>query len=273
MTDRDIEAGLRLSAQNGWNQLEADWRRQLDLDPDACFMAAADGQVVGTACACVFETVAWINLVLVDQAHRGRGIGTRLMRHVLDYLDRRGVPGIRLDATPLGQPIYEKLGFVAEYTLTRFGGTMGVVAPTATTVTGVISDLPDLVALDTAVTSTPRGKLLDYMLRHQPDAFETLRCPGGIIAYAGRRPGARAWQIGPCLGGDGNSCELVLNAVAQRLTGESVFIDVPTGHPGATAWAATAGLAPQRTLTRMGRGPRVHEHLDSLWASFGPEKG
>jgi len=38
-------------------------------------------------------------------------------------LDARGVPTIRLDATPLGRPVYTKLGFVDEYEVTRYGGT------------------------------------------------------------------------------------------------------------------------------------------------------
>lgn len=293
MSQRHLDAGLRLSAQNGWNQLEADWRRQLDLEPDACFVAEArdaeaGGQVVGTACACVFESVAWVNLVLVDQAWRGRGIGTRLMRAVLDHLDGRGVVSIRLDATPLGQPIYEKLGFAVEYTLTRFGGILRERRGEGQTWSGGVAevavpdDLPEIAALDWAVTATPRGRLLTYMMKHQPEAFHVVRGPEGIIAYAGCRPGARAWQIGPCLRGgrfstcrsvEHDACTTLLNAVVARLAGKPVFIDVPDDNGSAAAWATSAGLTPQRPLTRMGRGPRVHEQIERLWASFGPEKG
>jgi GNAT superfamily N-acetyltransferase len=122
MNVTDIPFGMRLKAQNNWNQLEADWRRQLALNPDSAFVAEWDGQPAGTACACVFERIAWINLVLVDQALRGRGIGTALMRHVVQYLDHRGMQTIRLDATPMGQPVYEKLGFVGEFALARYQG-------------------------------------------------------------------------------------------------------------------------------------------------------
>ena len=130
MTAADIPAGLRLNSQNGWNQLARDWQRQLDLEPEGCFAAEIDGQIVGTACACVFEKVAWVNLVLVDQVYRGRGIGTSLMvRCVLAYLDARNIPSIRLDATPLGRPIYEKLGFDADYELQRCAGILRQMNP------------------------------------------------------------------------------------------------------------------------------------------------
>ena len=39
MTYADIPLGMKLSAQNGWNQLEADWRRQFDLEPAGGFVA------------------------------------------------------------------------------------------------------------------------------------------------------------------------------------------------------------------------------------------
>src|ERR1051325_10661312 len=115
MTPGDIPFAMRLKAQNGWNQLDADWQRQLALEPTGSFVAELGGQPVGTACACVFGDIAWVNFVLVDQVQRGQGIGAALMRHVLAWLDERGVPTIRLDATPLGQPVYAKLGFVGDF--------------------------------------------------------------------------------------------------------------------------------------------------------------
>src|SRR5437764_6600293 len=91
MSAADIPFGMRLKQQAGWNQLEADWRRYLDLQPDGCFVAELDGQPVGTAATSLFGSVAWIALVLVDNAVRGRGIGTALMERALAFLDQRGV--------------------------------------------------------------------------------------------------------------------------------------------------------------------------------------
>ena len=172
LTAADIPFGLRLSAQNHWNQLEDDWRRQLDLEPDGCFLA----ENAGTACCCVFDQVAWINLVLVDLPQRGRGVGTALMRHVIDDLDKRGMESIRLDATPLGQPVYEKLGFVGDFTLTRFEGTF---SSTTNDVPGVEpltrTDLGSVCDLDEAVTQTKREKLLRHVFEATPDAMRNSR--------------------------------------------------------------------------------------------------
>src|SRR6266849_965159 len=66
MTVADIPLGMRLKAQNAWNQLEADWRRFLTMEPDGCFVAEWRGTAVGTACTCTFDDVAWVAMVLVD---------------------------------------------------------------------------------------------------------------------------------------------------------------------------------------------------------------
>ena len=130
--------------------------------------AEIDGEVVGTACACVFDNVAWVNLVLVNQVHRGRGIGTSLMRSVLAYLDERKIPSIRLDATPLGRPIYEKLGFELEYELTRYEGMPALQAeswPANGSPSRRDGAAADHAARSTAITGTHRDKLISYLHR------------------------------------------------------------------------------------------------------------
>src|SRR5690242_17875638 len=143
MTSADVPLGLRLREQAGWNQTEADWRRFLALEPDGCFVAELDGAAAGTAAAFVFGPVAWVAMVLVDEALRGRGVGGALMRHALDFLDRRAVRTVRLDATPLGRPLYEKLGFVAEYTLLRYAGALPPVEPGPAEAVRVVPTAPE----------------------------------------------------------------------------------------------------------------------------------
>ena len=50
-------------------------------------------------------------MVLVDESMRQHGIGTALVEQAVEVLDRRGAETVRLDATPLGKPLYERLGF------------------------------------------------------------------------------------------------------------------------------------------------------------------
>lgn len=123
LTATDIPAAQRLRAQAGWNQIDADWHRLLVWSPDGCWAAEQDGQVVGTTAVVIYgRRIAWIGMVLVDEAHRRRGIGWTLLSHAIEHLDRLGVQTIGLDSTPEGQPLYARLGFADLFELARWRG-------------------------------------------------------------------------------------------------------------------------------------------------------
>lgn len=272
MTPADVPLGMRLKQQAGWNQTEADWHRLLGLQPDGCFVAELDGQGVGTTMTCCFGPVAWVAMVLVDTAVRGRGIGTALMEHALAWLEGQGVRSVRLDATPLGQPVYEKLGFVAEYRLARYQGTLPPPAAAAQAAALRPEDVEGVLQLDRHVTSTDRRKWICRLMEEWPEAMRVLRRGGEVVGFVGARRGAVATQIGPCLAAGGVGPLLGADAWA-RFAGQPVFLDVPLGNRAAVALAEGMGLTVQRHLLRMGRGERVTERVEQLWASSGPEMG
>ncbi len=274
MTAADLPLGMRLKDRAGWNQAEADWRRYLRLGRDGCFVAELDGTPVGTAVAFVFGPVAWVAMVLVDEAVRGRGVGTALVRHALAFLDGRGVRSVRLDATPLGRPVYEKLGFVAEYPLTRYEGVLRPADGGGPEVEPVAAGgLLRALRLDWETTQTNRVGLLTRLYDEAPDAFRVVRRGEECLAFLTSRPGSRATQLGPLAARDEAAARALLADAARRLAGRRVFIDVPLPNAAAVRAVEALGLAAQRPLLRMGRGEPVRERLEWLWAGSGPEKG
>jgi predicted N-acetyltransferase YhbS len=228
-------------------------------------------------------------MVLVDAAYRNRGVGTRLLEHTLSYLDRRRIRTVRLDATPLGLPIYTELGFIAEYEVARWEGAAGI--PRIAGVEGDAEPLEcgganlwkivvagrehiDAIAdLDFRATGTPRGALLE---RLQCDRPETMRiaCIGGkVIGYSSARLGSHARQIGPVVALDAASAAALLGATLQDHFGYQVYQDIPLTNRLAMSWAEAQGLRIQRRLIRMYRGEPVVDHPEWIWASSGPEKG
>jgi len=272
MTRADLALGMRLKEQAGWNQTEADWLRQLDLQPAGCFVAEVDGVPRGTACTCVFGPVAWLATVLVDVEVRRQGIGTALVKHAVEYLDKRGIRTIRLDATPLGQSLYERLGFVSQYQLTRYEGLL----PPAPPVDGVTALRPeqftDVLRIDREVTATDRSKLLIRLFSEQPEAIRAVQQSGRVAGFMMARPGTHATQIGPCLAEPAAGALLLADAW-HRYAGQHVHVDVPVDNAVASAMAQSRGLSIQRHWFRMCRGETVKEDIHRLAASFGPEKG
>jgi GNAT superfamily N-acetyltransferase len=305
MTAADVPWAMALKEQALWNQTPADWRRFLELEPDGCFAALWQGQAAGTAAAFAFGTVGWIAMVLVERSLRGRGIATRLMEHALAYLDQRGVRTVRLDATPLGRPIYERLGFAPQWELARLGGVAGApgIGGEATSKMGRACpvDLPsylaaaalreglaldlvpfsaltlaqwaDVAALDRQASGTDRQRLLAHLNCDAPGAARAFIGGGRLRGYAMLRSGSRATQIGPAVALDDEAGHALLHAVARQTTGRAIFIDVPEDNLPAIRWAQSQALAVERRFTRMIRGQPIVEQPEHVWASSGPEKG
>jgi ribosomal protein S18 acetylase RimI-like enzyme len=273
MTPDDLDLAMRLKDQAGWNQTEADWRRFLAMEPAGCFVADWLGGLVGTTVTCIFGHVAWIAMVLVDPEFRGRGIGKALMSHALGFLDDSGVSTVRLDATPLGESLYKKLGFVVEYGLGRFEGTpQPATVPHGKVVHIQLQDYPLLFQMDQLITGADRSKFLSRLFAEQSEQIRVIRSAETISGFVGYRPGTRAWQIGPCLGGRGIGNVLLADALS-RLVGTQVYVDIPVQNDAAANLAERSGLSVQRRLVRMRRGPPVAERADHIWASSGPELG
>jgi GNAT superfamily N-acetyltransferase len=271
-TPADLPHGLRLSRQAGWNQTEADWRRVVELQPDGAFVAIAEGRPVATLACALYGEVAWIAMMLVEEAFRGRGIGRALMTRALAFVEASGVPTARLDATPLGQPLYESLGFVPEYTLARHGGRP---SESATPSPGPPLDHASpagLHAFDRHTAGYDRGRLLDRLMAEFPEAVRVARTDDEVRGYALSRPGFHASQVGPCLADNDSGADLLHDALSRH-AGRPVFVDIPTDHDAALAVAASRGLAIQRDLLRMYRGAPIAEHHAGIWAIAGPELG
>ncbi|MCP4512974.1 MAG: GNAT family N-acetyltransferase, partial [Fuerstiella sp.] len=122
MREDDLADADRLRAVAGWNQMPADWLRILRYQPDGCFVATISDAVVGTVTTTSYPhhvaigepvPLAWIGMMLVHPDQRRKGIASALMRRSVDYLNESGVQCIKLDATPVGEPVYARLGFQA----------------------------------------------------------------------------------------------------------------------------------------------------------------
>jgi GNAT superfamily N-acetyltransferase len=296
MRTGDLRLGLQLSRQAGWKQTGSDWLRFMSMEPEGCFVAELNGCSVGTTITCVFDKVAWIAMVLVDTESRGQGVGTKLLRHSLDYLDGLKIKTVRLDATHLGRPVYEKLGFVPEYELARFEG----IVPSSITLGGSLKavgfgdgggkaipkrhkasprdcrlGLPpftDMIEFDRQITGTNREKMLSRLFSEFQENTRILTHHDKIDGFVTMRPGANAIQIGPCIASV-NSGPALLSDALHRCEGKTVYVDIPTGNVPAVRIAKSSGLTIQRRFTRMCRGELIKDNIEAIWASSGPEKG
>jgi predicted N-acetyltransferase YhbS len=275
MVASDIAAGLRLCRASGWNQLEHDWAAFLEFSPGGCRVAEKNGRVVGTVTTLRYqEQFSWLSMVLVDPAERGAGIGTRLLQEGLMLLEDESC--IRLDATPLGRPIYERHGFVEEFPLKRMAASARTynAAPPFSRIRPIReSDLASIFAWDHDVFGADRSLLLRRWLQLAPNcAF--IAGEAGIEGYCFGRPGCKYTQLGPIVAKNEMIAGELISECLRRATNDAFAIDAPAISAGWIAQLTALGFVEERPFTRMSRG--VHPNASPgapLFAIAGPEFG
>lgn len=84
---------------------------QTGADVLGCGIAIIDKRV--PMAGCLNGRAGWVQTVIVDPAHRGKGIGEAIMAHLMDWLSSNDVGKVALQTTPVATRLYEKLGFAA----------------------------------------------------------------------------------------------------------------------------------------------------------------
>jgi GNAT superfamily N-acetyltransferase len=279
MTKLDVPAGLRLNTLAGWNQTAADWNRFLDASPAGCFVAEEGGRVRGTATTIIYDNrFAWIGMVLVDPEARKQGIGTQLLTAAIGYLDQCKIPTSKLDATPQGQPLYQKLGFVTECEIERWilKRSPRTAATPGSSHKFLLADaqLELTFRFDQEVFGADRSFLLRSLRDSAPDLATTFWSNSVPQGYAFGRNGLFADHLGPWVGTGQTAAENLLQEFLSRSSRDTLIVDCLAANTTAIDLLRSHGFVHSRRLTRMFRGPNTHPgHLESLFAIVGPEFG
>lgn len=115
---------VRESLGDDWDEHYPGWRsmfaeaneRRIALGRLRYYFAEVDGEIVGAAGAQVYESFfgcirGYVDGVYVRPSNRRQGIGSELMRECIKWLRAEQCDFVRLQATALGQPLYDSLGF------------------------------------------------------------------------------------------------------------------------------------------------------------------
>lgn len=269
---------MELVRAAGWNQTEADWKRFLGAGAGGCFVAEFHHQVCGTATTINYgNQLAWVGMVLVSPGRRGQGVGTALLQSALAFLDSCGPLAIKLDATPQGRPIYERLGFVAEYELERWVLVSASSSPASRRI--VRRDESELgfdsvVTLDREVFRADRSDLLRSLHRDAPEFTFAVWKGGALEGYTLGRHGLHSDHLGPWIARNDLMAANLLEAFLRCSTRDRLVVDCVKSNLYARKLLHSAGFRLSRLLTRMSRGPNpCHQPSKLLYGILGPEFG
>jgi len=274
----DIESGMRLSKAEGWNQTEKDWKLFLENPENVCIAAESDNKVIGTTTAINYSNqVAWIGMVLVDKEYRGQGISRTLLTNAFKKLD--SCKSIKLDATAAGQQVYKKLDFADEYLVSRMTnvsiknlqpGDDHDILPEPVQ----LKHIREIIALDELFFGANRTLLIEYLVKEYPEKGWILKRNNRITGFALGREGSKYHQIGPVMASNSGDAKILLTRSLEKLTNQSVVVDVLCDKEDLVDWMHSIGFIKQRHFIRMYKKENPFPGvIDKQYLIGGPEFG
>jgi len=243
LTHRDLAACADLSEDRGWPREEHKWGLLLSAgtgygidDPDGGLVSACVVTEYGPYGRPSFGAVG---MVLVAERHARRGVGRRLMRHIVSLM---GTTPLTLHATPNGRPLYEELGFKTTGRAEMLRGrlTLGVPAPDVTTRAATAEDLPSILRLDEEVFGADRTHVITRLPAFA-DQFRVAEESGRIIGYSATWPNMDTQVVGPLIARDTKTAQSLLASLADR-TDRPLRTDIDVRHEELLSWAKAGGL-------------------------------
>lgn len=262
---QDIPAARALAAEFGWPHRVDDLRFMLFLGHG---IAATDesGEVVGCGAWWAYGPEAGtLGLVMVAPALQGRGLGRRMIRHLLA---EAGPRRLTLIATEAGRPLYEREGFGAVGDLGQY---QGIVAPPSAEppqTAGHIRpfaprDLTSVTALDAAAHAGDRSHLVAALAAtatgwvHEVD--------GRVAGFAFARPFGRGHLVGPLVAEGDEAALALLRPALEARAGRFLRLDTPRREGDFARHLEAAGLVLVDVAVTMVRG-------DALADADGPAR-
>ncbi len=276
MRREDLPRVMQLSLDEGWNQTMNDWKLLFENPANVCIVAEKD-KIAGCATAINYgNNVAWIGMVLVSKLLRGQGAGRMLLENIIARL--KHIPSVKLDATPAGEPLYTKLGFVGEYMIIRMTCEKMAYAKKGSLMDRILPvlnrNIPEITALDSEVFGTDRSYLLKTLFGNYPSKSFYVAGGGKIDSCILGRDGSRFNYIGPLNASSDDKARGLLSAALGSLGDQPVALDVPEEKEEFIKWLESKGFVRQRKFLRMYLGSNAFPgNAINRYLIAGPEFG
>ncbi|HEY0521512.1 MAG TPA: GNAT family N-acetyltransferase [Ilumatobacteraceae bacterium] len=226
--------------------------RFASVQPDGLAVVEHEGSIVGAGCCVAYPEggFGWIGLVATTPEFQRRGIATAITEHLSGVLAGHGCASA-LDASIVGGPVYERMGF-ADIGVTRvmvFAGAASAIAEIEPCEPVTAADVDDIVRFDAPRFGASRRALLAKVIDQHPGRSLLLRRRGKVAGYLV----AQEATLAPVVADTSESlASLLTGALAlQWPTPPRLSVPPESGH---IATLQRLGFEQRRELRHMRRG-------------------
>ncbi len=237
---KDQHSMALLTLRAGWNQVERDIKRMIDLDPNGTFIGKlrCRGGDIPLATASVLplgRNNTWIGMILVHPEARRQGIANAMMQACVRHAIASGKIINGLDATPMGNTVYGAVGYVNSYriwrSIFRLDEFANCVYDTRRIAVIHKKDLGAVARYDAAAFLERESILRRLFVDAQGSCFVYRNESDVICGYCLARPGRLRPFVGPFIADTEDIARNLMRAIARHLWSAtpngSAFIDTP----------------------------------------------
>lgn len=272
MSVDDFAFAVRLTDTMDWNLIEEDFKFMKQLEPKGCFIILDKSEKVGLATTISFDKIGWIGNVIICEGYRGRGAGSLLIKHALEYL-KKHVETIGVYAYLDKIPFYQRLGFEYDSNFMMLKGkpfsSLGPIHQREATK----DDIPEIVAFDKLCFGASRRKLLEPILVDSSNFCYVSKENRSLRGFVATKVYKEGTEVGPlvCREGCTDIAIDLLKAALNRLEGFEVSMCIPEKESRIRDTLVRLGFSEDFRIARMFYGAPVVS--DCIYIAESLERG
>ena len=272
LSAEDFQFAIRLTDTMNWNLVKEDFEWMTEIEPDGCFVIFDDLTRIGIATTISYGQIGWLGNVVVSEIHRGKGAGSVLVKHCMDYLINRGVETIGLYSYVERVPFYRRLGFKGYSKFVILNGN-GLSASVKAYPEISNKDLSEVINLDGLCFGTERKKLLKPILLDSDNLSYKSVEKGRMLGFIVTKVYGGSAEIGPlvCEKGRSDIALDLIKCTLNALPNTKVSICIPEQESEIYNMLTNFGFAEDFRTVRMLYGTQIYQ--DCVYAAESLERG
>jgi GNAT superfamily N-acetyltransferase len=270
LTSSYYDFAVQLANTMNWNMAAEDFAYMASLEPNGSFLLLEDLKPVGVATCMSYGKVGWFGNLIVDPACRGKGAGSMLVQHAVDYLHAKGVETVGLYAYPYLKEFYGKIGFKADVDFALLKADK--IAPIEASGVHRIEEenLPRIAAFDSLFFGSDRKQLIESIALEEGNAGYYASDRGHVVGFAAATIyDSMAW-LGPltCYPGRYDILGKLVSSILAKTSGRTVYTVTPKTDKVLLDLFASIGFKEEFTVKRMFNGTNLAKNCIYLAESL-----